>query len=281
MIRGTSIGPHREMQNMKNAAQKNILFITGAFVGNNCWDAWQTYFASQGYKTIAPPWPHKSGTAEDLRNSHPNAEIASNDLASLTAYFSNIAAQLSGETILIGHSIGGLIVQLLLHKGIGSAGVAIHSVPPRGILTFKPSFLRAGWKALGFFTSLKTSYLISFETWRYGFVNGMGYEVQKDTYYRYAIPESKRVVRDTLSSAASIDFSQPHPPLLLIAGDEDHSIPASLNYKNYKKYDPDKGMVGFKKFSGTNHFILVHPGWKEVANYIIHWLNAPQGKAEL
>src|SRR5258706_10646059 len=124
---------------------KSVLFITGAFVGNNCWDEWRIYFESKGYTTLAPPWPHKDATPEGLRNSHPNPAIASNRLPALVAHYALIVKALPEKPILIGHSIGGLIVQLLLQQGSGRAGVAIHSVPPQGIFTFKFSFLKAGW----------------------------------------------------------------------------------------------------------------------------------------
>src|SRR4051812_26762441 len=131
---------------MKN---NTILFITGAFVSSNCWDEWRTYFEASGYTTMAPSWPHKNAPAEELRNRQPDAAIAANRLQDLTDYYAEIARQLPEKPVLIGHSIGGLIVQLLLQRGLGIAGVAIHSVPPKGIFTLKLSFLKAGWGALG------------------------------------------------------------------------------------------------------------------------------------
>ncbi|RYZ86511.1 MAG: hypothetical protein EOO68_28805 [Moraxellaceae bacterium] len=114
---------------------------------------------------------------------------------------------------------------------------------------------------------------MSFKTWQYAFVNGMDYDVQKNSYYQYAIPESKRVVRDTITKAAKIHFNNPHPPLLLIAGSDDHTIPASLNYSNFKRYRKNAGVIGFKEFTGRNHFVLGQEGWEEVADHILHWLH--------
>lgn len=257
---------------MDKGKQRTVLFITGAFIGNNCWDEWRSYFEDKGYKTLAPPWPYKDSTPECLRNSQPNAEIASNRLSSLTAHYARIADGLPEKPVLIGHSIGGLIVQLLLQKGSGAAGVAIHSVPPKGIITMKFSFLRAGWKALGFFSPVRQSYLMSFKTWQYAFSNGMNFESQKDSYYRFVIPESKLIVRDTLSNAAKIDFKKTRPPLLLISGSMDHSIPSSLNYANYKKYKDSRSVTDYKEFKDRNHLVLAQPSWKETADFILNWL---------
>ncbi|MCG2613472.1 alpha/beta hydrolase [Terrimonas sp. NA20] len=257
---------------MDKGKQRTVLFITGAFVGNNCWDEWRSYFEDKGYRTLAPAWPHKDGTPESLRNSQSNTEIASNRLSSLTDHFAAIAEQLPEKPVLIGHSIGGLIVQILLQKGSGSAGVAIHSVPPKGIITLKFSFLRAGWKALGFFSSTRRSYLMSFKTWQYAFANSMNFEAQKDLYYRYVVPESKMIVRDTLSSAAKIDFMKLRPPLLLISGTNDHSIPSSLNLANYRRYRKNSSVTDYKEFVGRNHLVLAQQGWKENADFILTWL---------
>jgi pimeloyl-ACP methyl ester carboxylesterase len=257
---------------MVKSQSNTIVFITGAFVHHSCWDEWRTYFESKGYKTIAPPWPHKNNTAEALRNSQPNADIASNRLAALTDYYDSTIRQLPEKPILIGHSIGGLIVQLLLQRGLGFSGVAIHSVPPKGIVTFKFPFLKAGWGPLGFFTPVKKSFLMSFRQWQYAFTNGMDCDAQKEAYYKFAIPESKLIVRDTITKAAKVNFENPHAPLLLTSGSDDHTIPASLNYANYKKYKKGNSVTDYAEFKGRNHFVLGQPTWQEDADYILEWI---------
>jgi pimeloyl-ACP methyl ester carboxylesterase len=257
---------------VKKSQPTTIVFITGAFVHNSCWDNMRVYFESKGFTTLAPPWPHKDASPETLRNSHPNGEIASNRLASLTNHFDQVVRKLPENPILIGHSIGGLIVQLLLQRGLGYCGVSIHPVPPQGIFTTKFSFLKAGWRALGFFTPVRKSYLMSFKTWKYAFTNGMDCDTQKDSYYKYAIPESKLVVRDTITKAAKIQFDNPHAPLLITSGSTDHTIPASLNYDNYRKYKKKNTLSDYKEFSGRNHFVLGQPTWKEDADFIYEWI---------
>ncbi len=65
---------------MKLINTKYVIFITGAFVNNTCWDEWKLYFESKGYIVTAPAWPYKNGTTEELRNRQPNDV----DLATLT-----------------------------------------------------------------------------------------------------------------------------------------------------------------------------------------------------
>ena len=257
---------------MKNSQSKTIVFITGAFVSSDCWNEWKTFFEEKGYNTLAPAWPHKDAPACTLRERHPDADIASQRLTNLTAYFAAIVKQLPEKPILIGHSMGGLITQLLLQKDLAVAGIAIHSLQPKGVFTFKFSFYKAGWPALGFFTDAHKSYLMSFSEWQYAFTNGMPYDDQKEAYYNLLVPESKLVVRDATTDAAKIDFARPHAPLLFLAGSADRFIPASLNYSNYKKYSHSGSLTDFKEFPGRNHFVLGQQTWREDAQYIFDWL---------
>lgn len=257
---------------MQTDHRKTILFITGAFVSHECWNEWKDFFNNKGYKTIAPPWPFKDASPEILRKRHPDAEVASIRLTQLIDHFGEIARSFDEKPIIIGHSIGGLIGQILNQKGLASSVVAIHSVPPQGIMTFKFSFLKAGWGPLGFFTSTKKTFQMSFPQWQYAFANGLPLEWQEKGYHQLSIPESKLVVRDTITSAAKVDFSRPHSPMLFIAGENDHTIPKQLNLDNYKKYSDRNSVTDFKAFPGRNHFVLGQPGWQEIALYISEWL---------
>ena len=257
---------------MNTTNSKTILFITGAFVHNSCWDEWRAFFEKLNYETSAPSWPNKESPAKELRQRHPDSVIASMRLSTLISHYETIVRSMPEKPILIGHSIGGLIAQILNGKGLAAAVVAIHSVPPQGIFTFKFSFLKAGWGPLGLFTNANKSFLMDFKQWQYAFVNGMSEKEQQKGYEQFAIPESKRIVRDTTTSAARIDFTKPHNPLLFIAGSADHTIPSSLNYDNYKKYSHKNSVTDFTEFEFRNHFVLGQTGWEESALYIKRWL---------
>lgn len=259
---------------MKTINSKTVLFVTGNFVSNLGWNPWKTYFEAQGYTTLAPAWPFKEGDPTDLRAQHHNSEIASLRLAQIVDYFANIIQSLPEKPIIIGHSMGGLITQILINRGLGAAGIMIHSVPPQGVLTTKFSFYKATWGPLGFFTSTKQPFLMSFKQWQYAFTNGMSLVEQQESYKVNVIPESKQISRDGLSNLAKIDFKKPHVPLLFVAGDQDNIMPSSLNYSNYKKYKHANSITDFKEFKGLNHFVLGQFTWKENAEYILNWINS-------
>jgi pimeloyl-ACP methyl ester carboxylesterase len=259
---------------MQTIHSKHIVFITGAFVSNSCWDEWRTYFESKGYITVAPPWPHKDAPVQELRDRQPNdTKLALLKLAELADHYATIIKALPEKPIVIGHSYGGMLTQLMVNRDLAAAGIAIHSIPPLGVFPYEFSFLKAGWKSLGIFTSVEETYMMSFEDWQYAFVNGMALDEQKAAYEKYTIPESKTVARDALSSAAKVDFKKPHVPLLFTAGDTDHITPAHLNKRNFNAYESNGSVLEYKLFAGRNHFVLGLPTWKEDADYILDWIN--------
>lgn len=258
---------------MSSAQAKTIVFLTGAFVSHRGWASWQQFFEQQGYTTYAPPWPHKNGDPAGLRAQHPHSPIADVGLSDMVSHYATFVRSLPEKPIIIGHSAGGFAVQALLQQDLATAGVAIHPLPPLGVLPFEPSFFRATVKSLGLLSSAKTTYLMSFSDWQFAFTNGMSLADQKKTYEENVVPESKKIARESLTKAAYIDFNRPHAPLLITAGSDDNILPASLNYRNFKRYPQDNGSVtDYQEFAGRNHFVLGQPTWQEDAQYILDWL---------
>ena len=140
-------------------------------------------------------------------------------------------------------------MRLLFQQGLGAAGVAIHSAPPRGVFSTEFSFLRSSWKSL--LPTLKP-YRMSFDDWQYAFTNGLPLGVQEAAYRQLLVPESRRVMRRLLTGVAAIDFTKPHPPLLFTAGNNDPFIPSSLNHSNYEKYKDNSSTTDFAMFLKKN-----------------------------
>jgi pimeloyl-ACP methyl ester carboxylesterase len=255
-----------------NFSSKSVVFITGTFISNSCWEDWIFYFESEGFHCIAPAWPHKEASAEELRNRPATDAIALNSIISVTDYFAAIIADLPEKPILVGHSLGGLVVQLLLQRELGIAGVAIHSFPPQGINRFRFAFVKALWQSMMLFTPRAGTYLMSFKKWKYVIANGLSSEKQKQTYYDYAIPESKKIIRDTFKSLTKIDFKKHRPPLLFTSGSNDKLIPASLNYNNFRKYSSRNAITNYKEFNEHTHLVFGVMAWKKEADFILYWL---------
>jgi alpha-beta hydrolase superfamily lysophospholipase len=58
---------------------------------------------------------------------------------------------------------------------------------------------------------------------------------------------------------------------LLIAGGEDHIVPASVNRANFRKYRHSKAITDFAEFPGRSHLTIAQDGWEEVAEHALSW----------
>ncbi len=250
---------------------KTVVFVTGAFVSHRGWAEWKTYFEKQGYNVVLPSWPKKDGIPSELRND-PNSPIGSIRLNDVIEHYTSLIKALPEKPIAVGHSLGGLISQILLERGIVEAAAVIHSVPPQGIIPFEFSFLKSAWRALGLFTNTEKPYVMSFKTWQYAFVNEMTLEEQKVAYENSVIPESKLAARDGLTSVAKVNFNKHRGPLLMIAGENDNIIPASLNKRNFKAYQNNPSSTELKVFD-RNHYTVNAKGWEKVADYVLNWIS--------
>jgi pimeloyl-ACP methyl ester carboxylesterase len=252
---------------------KTVLFIHGLYMTPLCWEEWVKRFEAKGYRCIAPAYPGRDKSVKELQT--PEAALGKLTLRHIVDHLAKQIATLAEKPVLIGHSMGALIAQLLLQRGLGSAAIAIDSAPPSGVFTTTFSFLKANWGHITPFVNQDSPVIMSFERFQYAFVNGMPMDEQRAAFEKYVVPESRRIPRESLFSA-KIDFRKPHAPLLIIAGGNDHIIPPDLNQTNYKKYEDKSSVTDFKQFPGRNHFIIGQKGLEEVADYCLAWL-AQQG----
>jgi pimeloyl-ACP methyl ester carboxylesterase len=252
---------------------KSIVFIHGMYMTALCWEHWLDYFQAKGYECVAPAWPGRDQSVEVLRKSHPDAQLGQLKLRQVVEHYERIIRGMNEKPILIGHSMGGLVVQILLQREAGSAGVAIDSAPPQGVITPSWAFLKSNWPHINPFVSKNQPIQMTLERFQYAFVNGLPLAEQQAAYERYAVPESRQVPAESLTSVAAIDFRKAHAPLLLIAGSNDHLIPAALNRINFEKYKRSPSRTDFKEFPGRAHFIIGQEHWQEVAEAVSAWLD--------
>jgi pimeloyl-ACP methyl ester carboxylesterase len=249
-----------------------IVFIHGMYMNALCWEHWLDFFQAKGYRCIAPSWPGRDKPVEELRKNHPDPQLGQLTLSRVIEHFDGLVSAMDEKPILIGHSMGGLVVQLLLQRGLAAAGVAIASAPPRGVFTAKWAFIRSNWPHITPFRSQSRPIQMKLKRFQYTFANELPLAVQQAAYERYAVPESRRVAIGALIRVAAIDFRKPHAPLLLVAGSNDHLIPAALNRTNWSRYKGSPSITDFKEFAGRTHFVIGQENWQELAGTIAAWL---------
>ncbi len=255
---------------MNTINSKTIVFIHGLFMNPVSWNPWVKYFEAKGYNCHSPAYPFHDGNPADLRE---NINPALGDLTfaevikSLIVFLDNLPE----KPILIGHSMGGLAVQKLIGMDKGVAGVCIDSAPPKGILSFEWSFLKANLSTIN---PLKgNSVCMPTVAWyQYAFCNTMTMEETGIEFEKFVVPESRNIPRSSTKDDGIIDFNKPHQPLLFIAGEKDNIIPSSLNKKNFEAYNDKNSKRDFKQFKERTHYICGQKNWEEVAEYISNWI---------
>jgi non-heme chloroperoxidase len=257
-------------------SKKTVVFIHGLWMHATSWEPWMKFFNENGYQTINPPWPGDSATVAECR-ADPKP-IANRGVTEIADSYAKIIATLPEPPIVIGHSFGGLLVQVLLGRGIAAAGVAIDPAPIKGVWQLPFSALKASFPVLGNPFNLKKAVSLSFKQFRYGFANAIPEQEAKELYDRWTIPAPAR----PLFQAATATFAGSQTkvntknttrgPLLITGGEKDNIAPPVLGKASLKKYNKSV-ITEFKLFENRGHSLIVDHGWREVAEYSLGWLN--------
>jgi pimeloyl-ACP methyl ester carboxylesterase len=256
--------------------KKKIVFIHGLWIHASSWKPWMDFFQENGYETLSPGWPGDSTTVEGCR-SNPQT-IANRGVVEVTDSYAKVIASLSEPPIVIGHSFGGLIAQVILSRGIAAAAVAIDPAPMKGVWQLPFSALKASIPVLGNPFNFKKAFSLSFNQFRYGFANALPEEEAKELYNRWMIPAPCRPLFQaafaTIAGAETkVDTkNNSRGPLLITGGEKDHIAPPVLGKASFKKYNSSV-ITDFKLFEGRGHSLIVDHGWKEVAEYSLNWIH--------
>jgi pimeloyl-ACP methyl ester carboxylesterase len=259
---------------------RTIVFLHGAWVTPACWDSFVSFFEARGYRCLAPAWPGKDRPVEAIR-ADPSA-LAGLGIAEIVAAYERVIRALDEPPLLVGHSFGGLFVQVLLDRGLGAAGVAIDPAPPRGVIVYEPSAFRSLIGVLVTPRGWRKVVRWSFERFRYAFVHTLPLADARAAYDAQVVPETGRIffqgglsMLDRHSPAIVRFDSLDRAPLLLIAGLADRIVPASIVRRTFRKYAKAAASItDHREFPGRTHWIIAEPGWQEVATATAEWLEA-------
>ncbi|HVY68268.1 MAG TPA: alpha/beta hydrolase [Patescibacteria group bacterium] len=263
---------------------KTIIFITGAWLTPKCWNSFKSFFTARGYNCLAPAWPAKAGDVA-AQNASPDPALANLGLTEIADYYEKIIRAQEQPPILIGHSFGGLLVQLLLDRSLGAAGIAIDSAAPKGVFALYPSAVWANRRILAVPGGWHKIVRCTPQDFHFAFAHTLSRQEALKLYLGQVVPETGRIFWQAALApfhrATQVDFRKPgRAPLLLLAGELDRLCPAAMNRENYLKYQ--SGRVDYHAFAGRTHWIIGQPGWEEAADYCLSWLqktDAAPGRA--
>ena len=256
-----------------------LMLVHGAWLSARSWENFADYFRDRGFTVSAPEWPRKHGDVEQLREA--TEELEGLGLTEIVDHYGNQIKSLEEPPVLIGHSFGGLIVELLLDRGLGRAGVAMSPAPPKGILVLPFSSLKAAAPALAHPSKRHGVVPLTLEEFTYGFVNTFSPEDASAAYERYAVPETGQIFYEAgfanfhLHPPTEVHFKNgDRAPLLIVGAEKDHTVPASLSHKQFEKYAKSDARTDYIELPGRPHLMMVGEGWEDVAARIESWLDS-------
>lgn len=266
------------------APPDTVVLVHGLWMTPLSWEHWVTRYEQRGLKVLTPGYPGigpgEAGVEALRRDPSPLAGLGVREIFD---HLAQVVAALDTKPVIIGHSFGGTLVQLLLDAGYGSIGVSIDGAPVKGVRALPFSEIRATFPVLRNPANKNRAVPITEKEFHYAFTNNLSEEESKAVYDRYAVPVSGRILFQggfaavTPHAATTYDFANgDRAPLLFIAGGNDRLLPPAVQHENYKKNAKHfKAVTAYRKFPGRSHWTCGEDGWEEVADFALDWAFEP------
>jgi non-heme chloroperoxidase len=269
----TSITGHeaRQLERANATELQPVVFVHGLWLLPNSWDRWATLFEEAGYTALTPAWPDDPNTVADA-NANPEV-FAHKTVGQVADHVDEVIRGLDRKPAIIGHSFGGLLVQILAGRGLSAATVAIDPAPFRGVLPLPLTALKSAWPVLGNPANIKRAIPLTYEQFRFGFANAVSEDEAQELYATFAVPASGVPLFQAATAnlnpwtEAQVDLQNPdRGPLLIISGEKDNTVPwaiANASYHQQQKHN--RGVTEIVEMPNRGHALVVDSGWREVA----------------
>lgn len=251
---------------------KTIVLIHGLFQNSHSWQNWKIYFEDKGYTVYTPSFPYHDGDPKVLQKEI-DPELVNLDFPQVLDYMIAFVDSLPEKPIVIGHSVGGLITQKLVEMEKASMGITLASANPRGVSVLNWKYIRSNFRMVNPLRSRNKVCQPPLRWFKYTFFNSLSDSAAKAEHQTYFIPESRIIAKTSTQKGMEIDFEKAHVPMLFIAGEKDNDLPPNLIYKNSKAYTDINSIREYYEFPERSHYIASEPGWEDVANYVLEWIN--------
>ncbi len=268
-----SINEHEQQQiEQANASGRTpVVFVHGLWLLPSSWDRWANVFEEAGYAPLTPGWPDDPETVEEAKE-HPEV-FAHKTVGQVADHFGDVIGKLSKKPAVIGHSFGGLLAQILAGRGLSAASVAVDPAPFRGVLPLPISSLRSASPVLSNPANRNRAVPLTFEQFRYGFANAVSEDEAKELYDTYAVPAPGAPLFQAATAnlnpwtEAKVNSKSPdRGPLLIIAGEKDHTVPPAIAKSSYKRQKRNRGVTELVEIPNRGHALTIDSGWREVAD---------------
>lgn len=278
-MNATTITPREavEIAAANESGRQPVVLVHGLWLLAGSWTAWRDHFESQGYATVAADWP---GDEPDVASAlaHPDT-LAGTSVADVADHVAAVVAGLDRKPIVIGHSFGGLLAQMVAGRGITAGSVAIDPAPSRGVLPLPFSALKASFPVLGNPGNVKRTVTLTFDQFRYGFANAVSEDEARELYAGFHTPAPGRplfqAATANLNPWTVVRADNTHPergPMLVVTGENDNIVPFALANAAFKRQSKNVSPTELVEIPGVGHSLVIDSHWTEVADAALAFL---------
>jgi pimeloyl-ACP methyl ester carboxylesterase len=254
-----------------------VVFIHGLWLLASSWDRWKDLFEAAGFAPVAPQWPDDPASVAEA-NAHPEV-FAHKTVGQIADHMAEVIEQLSKKPMVIGHSFGGLLTQIVAGRGLSRASVAIDPGPFRGVLPLPFSALKAASPVIANPRNRGRAVPLTLGQFRFAFANVVSESEAKELYESYAVPGSGVPLFQAAFAninpwtEAKVNCRTPdRGPLLIIDGERDNTLPLSMARAAYKRQKKNPGVTEFVTISNRGHSLVIDSGWREVADTALNFV---------
>ena len=247
-----------------------VVFVHGLWLLPSSWDNWVTLFEEAGYVGLTPDWPRDPATIEEAR-ANPDL-LATTTLKQVADHTTDVIDALDKKPVVIGHSTGGLVAQMLAGRGLAAATVAIDPGVFRGVLPLPGSVLKGVGPFLINPRTRGRAITLTFDQFKYGWANALDDKEAKELYDTFHVAGSG-IALVQMGNAnlnpwteAKVDTKNPdRGPLLILDGEKDHTVPWAIANAAYKLQKRNSSVTEITKMPNRGHSLTIDHGWREVA----------------
>jgi pimeloyl-ACP methyl ester carboxylesterase len=255
----------------------DVVFVHGLWVTAASWRPFVDPWRSAGYRVHTPEWPVICGLPVSTLRDAPPPALGDLSIQTIVDHMAAYVGALPRPPLLVGHSFGGLFVQLLLDRGLGRAGIALNPAPIAGVV---PGWLtlRAAAPAVLRPRGDRRPYALSERLWARRYANAAPPSLQQETWGRYVIPTSGRVIHQAAFwRGTRVDPNRRRQPLLITGSDRDRLVTPYLSRAAWRIQRRSAARTDYIHFPGRSHLLIAEPGWEAVAEACIAWDGRQQG----
>ncbi|MFF7756096.1 alpha/beta hydrolase [Streptomyces sp. NPDC007971] len=274
----------REIQDIERAnisGRKPVVFVHGLWLLAGTWRPWCEFFEEKGYAPAASAWPDDPETVEQAR-ARPEV-FARKRVRQVVDHTAEVIRRLNLKPAAVGHSMGGLVAQILAGRGLSSVTVAIGSAPFRGVLALPVSALKAAMPVVGNPLDYRRSVALTYEQFRFAFANAVSEKEARELYEQHVVAASgvplfqaSNAAMNPLTEVKVDTLTPQRGPLLHISGEKDHFVPWAISNAAYKKQKRNPGVTALQGIPDRGHSLVFDSGWRDVAEATLAFIEEHQ-----